>query len=150
MNGAHLHLLLNHIPVLGSIFAVCLLTYGVFFKNQSLIKAALVTVVVAALFSIPVFLSGEEAENILEGMIGISHDAIEHHEDHGSIAFWSMLMCGAIALGALLSSAKTKIVSRPLQWINLVMLIIVVLLMARAAYSGGEIRHTEIQINHRS
>jgi uncharacterized membrane protein len=144
MNGAYIHLLFNHVPILGSVFALCLVLYGTFFRNTSILKAGLVTLVVSALFSIIVFVSGEEAEHLVENIIGVSHDAIETHEEQGAIAFWSMIMSGAVALGALLSSLKTNRVSSPLQWITIITLIITVILMVRAGHSGGEIRHTEI------
>ena len=144
MNGAYIHLLFNHVPILGSIFALCLMLYGIFFKNQSILKAGIVTIVVSALFAIPVWASGEDAEHLVEEIIGVSHDAIEEHEDHGAAAFWTIVFAGAIALGTLLSSLKTKVVSAPLQWITLVAVIVTVVMMARAGGSGGEIRHTEI------
>lgn len=144
MNGAHIHLLLNHIPILGSLFALCLVAYGIFFKNGSILKAGLVTAVITALISIPAFLSGEEAEHTVENIAGISENTIEHHEEEGEIAFWAMIMAGAVTLGALLSSIKTKKVSSALQWISLVFLVITFALMARAGGSGGKIRHTEI------
>lgn len=144
MNGAHLHLLLNHVPILGALFALCLVAYGIFFKNGSILKAGLVTAVICALLSIPAFLSGEEAEHTVEKIAGISENTIEHHEEEGEVAFWAMIMAGAVALGALLSSLKTKKVSPALQWISLVFLAVTFFLMARAGGSGGKIRHTEI------
>jgi uncharacterized membrane protein len=144
MNGAHLHLILNHIPILGSIFALFLLSYGAFYKNRSISNAGLVTIVIAALFAIPVYLSGEEAEHAVDGITGVSQVAIETHEDHAEIALWVMLMSGAIALGTLLSTFKNKNTSPVLLWINLGLLIIVVLLMVRTGNSGGTIHHPEI------
>jgi uncharacterized membrane protein len=146
MNGAHIHLLLNHVPILGSVFALCFLIYGHFFNNAVITRAALVTIVVVAVISIPAFLSGEEAEHVVDAIIGINKDAMETHEEQAEIAFWTLLMNGAIALGTLISSIKTNKLSPPLVWINLVLLILVVILMARTGWSGGEIRHSEIHI----
>ena len=80
MNGVHVHLLLNHIPILGTLFALIILGFGYFFKQEILAKAALWTLVVSALVSIPSFLSGEEAEHAVEGIIGVSMVAVEEHE----------------------------------------------------------------------
>lgn len=144
MNGAHIHLLLNHIPILGSIFALCLLVFGKFSGNATVTKTSLVTLVVCALISIPVYLSGEEAEHVVDPIIGVNKIALEAHEEQAEIAFWVLLMNGAIALATLISSIKTKSLSPPLVWINLVLLILVVVLMARTGGSGGKIRHSEI------
>ena len=35
MNWAHLHLLINHIPVLGTVFGTLLLIFGMAKKNKS-------------------------------------------------------------------------------------------------------------------
>src|SRR6186997_25315 len=99
MNGAFLHLLINHVPILGSLFALCLLIYGMFMKSGSVIRAAFVSLIVTALVSIPAFLSGEEAEHVIKPIIGINKEAIEQHEEMAEIAFWSLMMSGAIALG---------------------------------------------------
>jgi len=146
MNGAHIHLILNHVPILGSVFALCLLLYGHFFNNAVIIRAALVTIIVVAIVSIPAFLSGEEAEHVVDAIIGINKDAMGTHEEQAEIAFWVLLMNGAIALGTLISSIKTQKLSKPLVWINLVLLVLVVFLMARTGWSGGEIRHSEFQL----
>ena len=143
MNGAHIHLLLNHVPILGSVFALCLMLYGHFFNNTVITKAALVTIIVVAFVSIPAFLSGEEAEHVVDVIIGINKTAMESHEEQAEISFWVLLMNGAVALGTLISALKTQKLSKPLVWINLVLLVLVVILMARTGWSGGEIRHSE-------
>lgn len=144
MNGAHIHLLLNHVPILGSLFALCLLLYGIFTKSDSVMKAALLAMVAATLVAIPAFLSGEEAEHVVEPIIGINDTALDSHEDMAEIAFYTMLMAGAIALGTIFASRTAKVLSMTLVWVNVVMLAIVFTLMARTGLSGGEIRHSEI------
>ncbi len=146
MNGAHIHLLLNHIPILGSLFALCLLLYGIFDKSESVIKAALVTLVVTALVGIPAFLSGEEAGHVVDSIIGINKTAMEAHEEMAEIAFWSLMLNAAIALGTLLATRSSKMISMPLVWINVILLLVVFVLLARTGWLGGEIRHSEIQI----
>ena len=146
MNGAHIHLLLNHVPILGSIFALCLLIGGILAGNKSILISSFITIVVVALICIPVYLSGEEAEHVVDPIIGINKIAIESHEEQAEIALWVLLMNGAIALGTMISALKTNVISKPLIWINLVLLILVVALMARTGGSGGQIRHCEINL----
>ncbi|MBL0340288.1 MAG: hypothetical protein IPP71_04795 [Bacteroidetes bacterium] len=121
-----------------------MLLYGLFSGNKSITAAALVTLVAVSLFCIPTYLSGEEAEHVVESIIGINKIAMESHEEQAEIAFWVLLMNGAIALGTLISAYKTSFFSKPLLWINLLLLIIVVALMTRTGNSGGQIRHSEI------
>ena len=42
MNGAQLHLLLNHFPILGTLFGLLVLAAGLWKKSEDLQKAALV------------------------------------------------------------------------------------------------------------
>jgi hypothetical protein len=143
-DGAYIHLLLNHIPVLGPAFILPLLLAGILKKNRTLSIAGLVMTVAVALFTIPTFLTGEDAEDAVEGIIGVSEVHIEEHEEQGEIAYYAMLMSGAIALGALLAGSKGKAIPGTLNWITISMLVIVFVLMARVGNSGGKIRHTEI------
>ena len=70
MNWAHIHLLSNHIPVLGALFGLLLLAWGTLRRNEAIQRAALATFVVAALFAIPVFLTGEPSEKAVEHLAG--------------------------------------------------------------------------------
>ena len=51
MDPIHAHLLLNHIPILGSLFGIILLVIGMLRKNPILEYAGIVTLVLAALFA---------------------------------------------------------------------------------------------------
>lgn len=145
ISGAHLHLLLNHVPILGSVFALVLLAFGFFMRNDTLSRAALWTLVVVSLVAIPAFLSGEEAEHAVEDRPGISNTQIHEHEEQAEIAFWALMCSGAIALGTLTASMKTQSVNRTLLFLNLVFMAGTFILMARTGNSGGAIRHPEIQ-----
>lgn len=144
INGVHLHLLLNHVPILGSVFALVLLIIGYFNRNDILSKTGLWTLVVVSVIAIPVFLSGEEAEHAVEGIMGVSEVSIETHEDQAAIAFWSLMCSGAIALGTLLSALKSQNIHRTLLLLNVFLMLGTFVLMARAGNSGGAIRHPEI------
>lgn len=53
MNWAHVHLLLNHVPVLGTIFGLALLGYALMRRNDGLTRVALGVFVVVALLALP-------------------------------------------------------------------------------------------------
>ena len=60
MNPAHLHLhlLLNHIPVLGVGFGLAVLGWAAFRPRPEFARLALVVFIVSALAAIPTYLSG--------------------------------------------------------------------------------------------
>src|SRR5512145_2100282 len=102
MNWAHLHLILNHVPVLGTLFGLLLLAWGILRRNDSLQRAALLTFTLVALVAIPAYLTGKPAEEAVEHLIGTAESAIEPHEDAALVSFLAMEVLGALALGALL------------------------------------------------
>jgi hypothetical protein len=143
MDALYLHLLLNHIPVIGTIGALLLLGAAFVTRSRDLAVAGLVAVVMVALATIPVYLTGEPAEERVEHLAGFDHDAIHEHEDAADYAIFFMEVSGAVALIPLAMSRRRP-VSRA--WIAITMLITLFSLsvIARTAYLGGKIRHTEV------
>ena len=45
MDATHLHLILTHFPIVGTVIGIGILAYGQFSKNDEIKKVALVTVV---------------------------------------------------------------------------------------------------------
>ena len=58
MSFLHLHLLLNHVPVIGAVLGVLLLAAAVMRRSDELGKAALVLFALLAATSVVVFLTG--------------------------------------------------------------------------------------------
>ena len=61
MNLAHLHLLMNHVPTIGSVAALGLLLLGYVRRNEHLKHVGLEVLFVVALLTLPVFVSGVAA-----------------------------------------------------------------------------------------
>jgi uncharacterized membrane protein len=144
MNLPHIHLMLNHVPVLGTLFGLVLLAWGLMRHNDSLQRAALLTFTVVALIAIPVYLTGEPAEDAVEHLAGTAESAIEPHEDAALVSFVAMELLGALALGALLLS-RTRFNPALVVRGALAVAIITGGLMAWTANLGGRIRHSELQ-----
>jgi uncharacterized membrane protein len=143
MNWAHLHLLSNHIPVLGTLFGLLLLAWGMIRRSASLQRAALATFFVAALVAIPVFLTGEPAEEAVEHLAGTAEGAIETHEDAALLSLISVELLGVIAVLSVIwrRASGSRFVTRA----ALVMSVVTAGLMARTANLGGKIRHAELR-----
>ena len=81
MNFAHLHLLLNHFPVIGTILGLGLLVMSLFGKkNSDLKRGALIVFAAMALLSIPTFTSGIGAKMTIKGQQGVSDAMLDRHE----------------------------------------------------------------------
>ena len=77
LSPVHVHLMLNHIPVLGMVFTSLLLAYALIRDQAELRKAALALFILLALVTPAVYLSGEGAEEGVEHLAGVSEAAIE-------------------------------------------------------------------------
>jgi uncharacterized membrane protein len=144
MNPTYIHLLLNHVPILGSVFGALLLLYGIIGKSKSVINAALLTFIVTALFAIPVFLTGEPAEESVENITGINKAAIEEHEESAELALWVMEALGILSLITLIVGRKENSLGNKLTIATLLLSLFTFALMARTGKEGGKIRHTEL------
>src|SRR6266850_3261743 len=94
---AHLHLLLNHFPTIGTVLGLGLLLLGFVRKSEHLKKVSLEVFFIIALATLPVFLSGVAAQAALKNSPGVSAAAIATHEDAALLAFLLMEITGVVA-----------------------------------------------------
>jgi hypothetical protein len=143
----YLHLLLNHIPITGTAGAALLLLAALWTRSRDLALAGLVALVVVALITIPVFLTGEPAEERVERLPGFSHDAIHEHEEAAKFAVWGMQIAGVLALGTLIATRRRGAVPRKAMIATLVVALWALSVVVRTAALGGDIRHTEVDVS---
>jgi hypothetical protein len=144
MSGVHLHLLLNHVPVLGTIVCLITLAIGRIRWSRDLIWLGLAGTVVTALITIPVYLTGEPAEDVAKSLPGVTRPIIHEHEEAAEYAIIFMEITGAAALVSMLMGRKREI-PRAMIAATLTLLLFVTTVMARTAWLGGQVRHTEIR-----
>jgi uncharacterized membrane protein len=145
MNWAHIHLLLNHLPVVGSIFGVLLLLFALLRKSEELKRVSLGVFVLTALLALPVYFTGEPAQKVVERLPGVTEPLIEEHED---AALFALLMAGAtgvVALAGLILFRRAERLPGRLVGAVLVLSLATSGLMGWTANRGGRIRHTEIR-----
>ncbi|OSZ80098.1 hypothetical protein CAP36_02215 [Chitinophagaceae bacterium IBVUCB2] len=144
MNEAQIHLALNHAPLFLSAFGGALLILGMFRKNNSYKKLSLYLMVLGAILTAPVFLTGEGTEEMVENLPGINETMIERHEDMAKIALVIICISGAVALIGLLfqkNAALSKLVFLAVLFLSFASFGT----MAQTAHLGGLIRHSELQ-----
>ena len=142
MNYAHLHLLLNHFPIIGSIIGLGLFLVSFFGKNKDLRRASYITFVGIALITIPAFISGFGAQQMINGP-GVSDALIRRHESSALLSMWFMVITGALALIGLWQAQKTGEPPRGNVAAVLLFSVLSVILIARTSNTGGDIRHPE-------
>lgn len=144
MSAAHLHLAINHIPVLGTLFAAAILAYGLWRAQDAVVRVALGLLVASGLGAVGAYFSGESAEDVVEGLPGVAHAAIEAHEEVALIAAVLSGVLGALSLGVLLWR-RSNGVPRTASTGLLIGALAVFGVMAYTANTGGHIRHTELR-----
>ena len=145
MNPAHLHLMLNHLPVIGVPLVGALLAWALIRGSRELYRTALGAAVVVAALTYPVFLTGEPAEDRVEDTAWASKDLIHEHEERAEAALIAVLVTGAIAAFGLWQSRGGRESSRVIGGLTLTGLAIGAGLLAWTALAGGPIRHDEIR-----
>lgn len=143
MNAVHLHLLLNHFPVIGAVIGLLLLVAAIVRHSDELAKATFSIFVLVGAASVVVFLTGEPAEEAVEHVAGISESLIGRHEDAARVATIGMGVAGALALLSMLKFWG-KGLPRAVVRGGFVVALVTTALMGYAANLGGLIRHTEI------
>ena len=145
MNATHLHLLLNHFPIIGTLLGLGVMMYGYVADSHEVKKAALWTWAAMALIAIPVFLTGEPAEESVEELAGVSESFIHEHEEAAEWALWLMEALGILSLLSLVFFKLKPALSKTLLLISLLLGLLTFGAMARTGYLGGQIRHSEIR-----
>jgi uncharacterized membrane protein len=145
MNDAHLHLVVNHFPIIGTVFGLGILIAGLVLKNNSVKNTAYVLFVVAAVFAFLSMYTGEGAEEMVEDMPNIGKQIIHEHEELAEKLAILLYAAGIFSIVSLYTSIKNHKFSKISSYITLILAIAATVLGSLVGTSGGEIRHTEIR-----
>lgn len=166
MNEAHVHLIINHFPIIGLILGCLVLLIGLLMKSSLVRRVGLGLLLIAGITSIVAFSTGEGAEEIVEETISMnmcndkscvcppemikkmeleSEHYIHEHEEkaEGLMPFmWGIIVLSFIALYL---EWKNKSMAMIASLIVLVIAFIAVFFAREVGTSGGEISHPEIR-----
>ena len=140
----HLHLMINHLPVFGSIIAVVLLGWALVAHSRELTRAGLILAIVCGIGGFAAKETGEGAEDQLETLPWYSRDLVHEHEEAADFAFITLALAGAAAVVTLVRMRGGR-PARLETGITLALLVIGFAATARTALEGGKIRHEELR-----
>jgi hypothetical protein len=156
MDSAYLHLVTNHIPIIGIPFALIVLLLGIWRKSDELKAVALLAFAFLGLATLGVFLLGQGGEDFVEDLAGVSHDAIEDHEKMGLISLVAVGITAIFSAFGLIFYKGFSILKRRSSdenskllfpnWLTFLVLLLAILSAGILGYTGklgGKIRHTE-------
>lgn len=148
MNDAHLHLIVNHFPIIGSILGLGVLIIGIFLKNNSVKNTGFSLLIVAAIFAFVSMATGEGAEEIVEDMPTIGKKIIHEHEEIAEKFALAIYAAGIFSMVALYANFKKNKFAKMSTYLTLILALLAAGIATVVGNSGGEIRHTEIRENN--
>ncbi len=141
----HMHLVLNHAPVVGLFFSIALAGYAFYLKDNHVKHAALWAYIVVGITTILAYLTGGPAEEMVEHMPGVSEAMIETHETAATVAAVFVGVIVVLSAIELWDQKRGKPLNPKLMMGIVILSIVATLPIARAAYLGGLIGHPEIR-----
>jgi uncharacterized membrane protein len=144
LNWAHIHLVLNHIPVIGIGVVIAFLLAGRARGSRELEWVSLQMFVALALLTIPVYFTGSPASHQMRELPGVARETIQRHSSVSDFAFATMEALGALSLGTLVKFRSPAVVPARLTAALLALALAALGLMIWTANLGGRIRHPEI------
>lgn len=147
MNDAHVHMVVNHFPIIGTIFGLGILITGIVMRNNVVKNVAYVLFCISAIFGFASMFTGEGAEEIAENLPSVTDQIIHEHEEMAEkLALVLYVLAGISLLGLYLNfkkHAKANLVS----YFAFVVALVAVFFGKQTGTTGGEVRHTEIRAN---
>lgn len=145
MNSAHLHLAVNHLPLIFPVVGLLLLLLGTMTKSDITRRNAYFIFILGALVSVAAMATGQGAEEAVEHLPGVSESLIKTHEEAAEIFAGLSYFVGFAALAALVASRKNWAVTKFFPLIMIVLSLSSMYFAVKTGITGGEIRHTEIR-----
>jgi hypothetical protein len=145
MDWTHLHLALNHVPVLGAPFLLGLLLWSWARRQTVTLRFCLWLFVGLAVASIAIKFTGDFAAEKVDAQPGFDKSLIERHEESADQATTGVFCMGLAAAVALFMSRRGRPTPAWALGLLAVLALATFALMARTANRGGHIRHPEIR-----
>lgn len=145
MNTAHLHLMINHLPIIGLFFAILFNLLAIFRNYIELKKISCWLYVLLALISVLAISTGDGAGEIVRTWPGISEESIEYHETWGYAFFYGLIAIGVLSIAAVWFSKDNLFRLKKFNIGTLVLAVLLFFLSFQTGSTGGKIRHPELQ-----
>lgn len=147
MNDAHIHLVVNHFPIIGAIFALGVLLFGIILSSNPTKNVAYVLFIVVAVFAFISDKTGGGAAHMLKEMpnVDLGKDTIKTHAQLGGKFALVSYLLGVVSLVGLFLNIKKNSREKLVSFLVLIIAAVALYLGKEVGTTGGEIRHTEIR-----
>ena len=145
MNEAHFHMIVNHFPIIGTIFGFIIIITGIVLKNNTLKNTAYSLFIISALFAFASMATGDGAEEMVVKMPTIGEKIIHEHEEIAEKLALVLYLLGIISILGIFLNVKNHAKSNLVSYLAVTIAAVGVLIAIETGTSGGAIRHTEIR-----
>lgn len=145
MNWTHLHLALNHVPVLGTPFVTLLLAWGWLFRKQEVLRVAVLWTMGLAAASIAIKFTGDSAASVEPSRFLPVQYLLERHEKSADQATTVVFLWGLAAVAATWLGRGGRPVPAAALGTLMALGVATCVLLARTANVGGQISHPQIR-----
>ncbi|WP_226064944.1 hypothetical protein [Kaistella polysaccharea] len=145
MDELHMHLVVNHLPIIFPVVGIIILLIGIFSKSEVTKRNAYIIFILGAITSMVAMGTGEGAEDSATKIAGLSENLIKKHEEVSEIFAALTYVLGAISLVALIASFRNSVISKYAPFLVGIFAIVSLFFAQKVGTTGGEIRHTEIR-----
>lgn len=140
---AHLHVALNHLPIMGIPVLAGLLLIGLLRRSRDLILTGSALLVLFGPITLATKFGGEQAEEAVEGQSWFNEATVESHEEAANLATIASLLTAVAAAVVWWRQRRTPELNRYGAVSLLVLVGITMILLANTGLKGGAIRHDE-------
>lgn len=139
MDPVLMHLVINHVPIIGTILAVGIVLVALVLKNDTVKRTGLILFVAAGITVYPANFTGEDAEEIVENQVGVTEQQIHAHEEAAETTMTMMSIALVLALIHLFNRPATPNIQRLAFTAFMITAIIACIYAGIAGHEGGKI-----------
>jgi hypothetical protein len=145
-NGAHIHLVVNEVPIMGALFALVLLVVAVLGNaRDGFVWAALVVLGVSFVGLLVAFFTGDPALAVISGAPRTSATALSEHHVRALVASGLFVVVAAVGVTAAIFARRNGTFSRRSVLALLATTTLAGGALAWTGLAGGRINHPELQ-----
>jgi hypothetical protein len=142
----YIHVLLNHLPIYGTILAALALAISLMLRSRAAQITALVLALIAGGAAYPVFVSGQRAYKTIRGLSDDDGaEWLDEHMDRAEKTIDAFYVLALLAAAGLLVPIKWPKAAFWLAAATLVAAIVCSVVAAYIAVPGGRVRHPEFR-----
>jgi uncharacterized membrane protein len=145
---SHVHVILNHLPTVGFVFALVFYIAALVMNNVVMKRSSLVLFVICAILGVPTFVTGNASMWALTDppVAGISKAVINAHRDFALYSLFALAFTGVTSWIALWRFRHLGRFSNRSLTVILIFAIVTLGVLAETGHRGGQINHPEIRV----